>query len=85
MKRAKISDFKARLSSYLAEVRAGDTLIVCDRETPVARVEPYEEGAGGLRVRAPKRPVSDLRKVGAGPPLTGVDVVALLREDRERG
>jgi antitoxin (DNA-binding transcriptional repressor) of toxin-antitoxin stability system len=43
MKKAKVSELKARLSSYLADVRRGDTLVVCDRSTPIARRVPMEE------------------------------------------
>jgi antitoxin (DNA-binding transcriptional repressor) of toxin-antitoxin stability system len=36
---ATISDTKNRLSELLARVQAGETLIILDRKTPVARVE----------------------------------------------
>jgi hypothetical protein len=34
MKQTTVSGLKARLSGYLAEVRSGETVIVCDRKTP---------------------------------------------------
>jgi len=37
-----ISDTKNRLSELLARVRSGETLIILDRKTPVARVERVE-------------------------------------------
>ncbi len=42
MKTANVSELKARLSSYLAEVRKGNTVVVLDRRTPIARLIPYE-------------------------------------------
>jgi len=46
MRRVMTSDLKAHLSAYLAAVRGGETIIVCDRNTPVARLEPIGEDTG---------------------------------------
>jgi prevent-host-death family protein len=35
-----ISDLKARLSAHIQIVRAGDEVLVCDRNQPVARIIP---------------------------------------------
>jgi prevent-host-death family protein len=83
MKRAKVSALKAHLSEYLAEVRGGETVVVCDRNTPIARLLPYEEGEG-LRIREPTRPASDLRKIKGVKPAQPVDAVALLRLSRDQ-
>ncbi|HEY1251317.1 MAG TPA: prevent-host-death protein [Thermoanaerobaculia bacterium] len=40
MKNAKISELRDGLSDYLARVRRGETVIVYDRDTPIARIEP---------------------------------------------
>jgi prevent-host-death family protein len=40
MKNARISELRDNLSQYIARVRKGETLIVYDRNTPVARIEP---------------------------------------------
>ena len=40
MRTVKISDLKARLSAHLQYVRDGEELLVCDRNTPVARIVP---------------------------------------------
>ena len=50
MKRAKVSELQARLSAYLADVRGGDTVIVYDRNTPIARLVPYDDDAEGFTV-----------------------------------
>jgi prevent-host-death family protein len=40
MKNARISELRDKLSEYLARVRKGETVIVYDRDTPIARIEP---------------------------------------------
>jgi len=42
MKNARISELRDGLSEYLARVRKGETVIVYDRDTPIARIEPIE-------------------------------------------
>lgn len=40
MKRASVASLKARLSEYLDAVKAGEEIIVTDRNVPVARIAP---------------------------------------------
>src|SRR5438105_4648402 len=40
MRRATVTEAKNRLSALLAEVRAGETVVIVDRGVPVARLEP---------------------------------------------
>jgi prevent-host-death family protein len=40
MKNARISELRDKLSEYLARVRKGETVIVYDRDTPIARIDP---------------------------------------------
>ncbi len=40
MKVAKVSELKARLSKYLARVKAGEEVLVTERGTPVAKLVP---------------------------------------------
>jgi len=40
MKNARISELRDKLSEYLAGVRRGETVIVYDRDTPIARIDP---------------------------------------------
>ena len=47
----KVAELKAQLSAYLRDARAGRTVVVCDRETPIARLVPYALEAEGLPVR----------------------------------
>lgn len=84
MDAVRIADLKARLSEHLRAVRAGRSLIVLDRETPIARLVPYEGPRQPLTVRAPRRGAPTLARVPLPPPLrTKVDVVALLAEERQ--
>ena len=79
-----VSELKTHLSSYLAEVRRGKSVIVCDRATPIARLIPYApDEADGFDVVPASLPSSDLRKVRAVRPKRAIDVVRLLREDRD--
>ena len=82
MKSVKVSELKARLSGYLADVRRGETVTVCDRQTPIARLVPIDDRAHGLEVREP----DPSRSVPLGLPIRlrkRVDVVALLRAERD--
>ena len=48
MKSARISELRDRLSEYLARVRKGETVIVYDRDTPIARIDPIAPAAEDL-------------------------------------
>lgn len=84
MTRAKVSELKARLGTYLAQVRRGDTVIVCDRNTPVARLVPYAEPDHGFVVHEAARPRDDLKGLRGVKLRRRVDVVKLLRVDRDQ-
>jgi prevent-host-death family protein len=51
MKTVQISHLKAHLSEHLRDVRAGETLTVLDRATPVAQIVPLRGGGKRLAVR----------------------------------
>ena len=76
VKTINISYFKAHLSEELRSVRSGEPIVICDRDTPVARVVPYKNvkqkihaPAGPFVLQKPKLPVK-------------VDPLDLLLEDR---
>ncbi len=46
MRKASISEAKNRLSEYLALVRRGETILITDRNVPVAQIVPLAAGAG---------------------------------------
>lgn len=84
MKSVKISELKARLSEYLGHVRHGETVVVCDRNTPVAKLVPYEDRFDELRIEGPTLPRRELKKIRGVRPRVPVDVVRLLRESRDQ-
>ena len=48
MIRATISEVKNGLSAYLRRVKAGESVLVMERRTPVARIVPVGQDAGGM-------------------------------------
>jgi prevent-host-death family protein len=42
MKSVNISSLKAHLSEHLRLVRKGEEVVICDRNTPVARILPWD-------------------------------------------
>lgn len=47
MERTNISNLKDRLSAYLKKVQAGETVLVTDRNRPIARIEPIRPAETG--------------------------------------
>jgi len=77
MKTISISQLKTHLSSELKLIRGGQSIVVMDRDTPVAVLGPYEK-RNELVIRAPRKPFSTTR-----PALKlKLDPVAWLLEDR---
>lgn len=46
MQTVRIAELKARLSQYLRRVRRGHPITILDRDTPIARIVPYDGEAG---------------------------------------
>lgn len=59
MKNATISQTKNRLSAYLDLVRRGETVLILDRDKPVAYLVPAGTGAGGEDAR-----LAELERLG---------------------
>jgi prevent-host-death family protein len=86
MSAVRIAELKSRLSQYLRRVQRGHALTVMDRETPIARIVPYESGPGPLVIRRPEPGAPELQKVLLPPPLkVSHDIVELLLEERQTG
>ncbi|WP_447603827.1 type II toxin-antitoxin system Phd/YefM family antitoxin [Nitrospira sp. Nam80] len=85
MRKVRIAELKTHLSEYLRKVRSGHSLTVLDRDTPIARILPYEEnGASPLKVRIPVPGSPKPARVPLPPPLRlRVDIVKLLLEERQ--
>lgn len=84
MKGVPIAELKSRLSEHLRKVRAGRTVTILDRSTPIARIVPYEDSGSSLTVRPPHSGSPAVKDVPLPPPLrVRRDVVALLLEERQ--
>ena len=55
MKPVNIQQAKTHLSRYLKRVKKGESLVICDRNVPVAELRPLTESA------KPRRPLGALR------------------------
>jgi antitoxin (DNA-binding transcriptional repressor) of toxin-antitoxin stability system len=85
MYEVKIADLKSRLSEHLRKVRAGRTLTVLERDTPIARIVPWKEADASFASRPPLSDAPPLRRVKLPPPLSlRGDIVKLLLEERQR-
>ncbi len=80
-KTVKVAELKARLSEYLRAVRRGHPVTVCERDTPIARLVPYQPGGEPLTVRERLRA---LHETPLPKPLGHrVDSLAALLEERQ--
>ena len=80
--RANISELKNNLSAYVAQVRAGETVLILDRHTPVARLVALD-GNDGVLVREPTVPKEQIVRRSLVHMKDLVDVVDLLRSLRD--
>lgn len=79
-----IADLKSHLSEHLRKVRAGRSLTILDRDTPIARIVPWKADEGGLKMRSPVAGAPRLQDIPLPRPLKSVsDVVVLLLEERQ--
>lgn len=84
MSNVRIADLKSRLSEHLRKVRAGRSLTILDRDTPIARIVPWQEGDITLKVRSPLAGAPKLQRVPLPPPLRlHGDIVKLLMQERQ--
>src|ERR1700730_1295881 len=94
---ATITEAKNRLSALIDQVRAGESIVIVDRGTPVAGLESAVSGApdaegriarlertGAIR-SARKPPASELVSTKPPGPLKGASAVAALLEERRAG
>jgi prevent-host-death family protein len=95
MQRTSITEAKNNLSGLIDRVRRGETVLICDRNRPVARLQPVGPGAasadddwlpGLIRdgLLAPARKPLSLRSLPKPvKPAKPASIVAALRADRE--
>ena len=94
MEKATISELKNQLSAYLAKVKAGASVLILDRDKPIARIErvdPAQQGddrlsrlerAGIIRRGSGTIPLKQLRRA---PPKAKRSLVQALLDEREEG
>ena len=93
MEKVALSELRNRLSAYIKKVRAGEVVVVLDRNRPVARLEriaakgkPDDRLAkleeDGLLLRASRPVPIDILK--AAPPKSSESVLAALLEERQQ-
>lgn len=82
MRAVRIADLKSRLSEHLRSVRSGHSLTILDRDTPIARIVPWKQTEGILRLRPPLPGAPKLQHVALPPALAyRGDIVDLLLEE----
>ena len=65
-----------------AEVRGGGTIVVYDRNTPIAQLVPFQEDEDDLVIVEPSLPITALKKLKGVRPRKPVDTDKLLSELR---
>lgn len=93
MKKASISELKNQLSAYLQSVRAGETVVVYDRNRPVARIDRVADEDDDDRIAqlqraglvAPPVDPMPLEMLRSPAPRARVSVLDALLEEREEG
>lgn len=88
--RTSSSNLKAKMGQYMRAVRAGEEVVVTDRDQPVARLVPYRDAdpptEEALLVAQPKDPgAPPFAKIAVRPiRYRGPSTTSLLEEDRNR-
>jgi antitoxin (DNA-binding transcriptional repressor) of toxin-antitoxin stability system len=95
MEKATVSRLKDNLSAYLRRVRAGQAVVIYDRDVPIARLERIESSGQGsdrlalLHAQGVTRPplrqrsAASLRKSLTNPLPRSARVLEALQEDRD--
>jgi prevent-host-death family protein len=69
VEKATISQLKNRLSAYLKKVRAGQSVLILDRDQPVAKLEPVPSGTAQDDKLARLERAGLIRRAESPPPL----------------
>lgn len=98
MRTASVSDTKNNLSALLEQVKQGHSILITDRNRPVARLEPVAapdeasagrlarlERAGLIRRGRGKLDVAAFRKMPLAKASRGASVLTALLEERQEG
>jgi antitoxin (DNA-binding transcriptional repressor) of toxin-antitoxin stability system len=83
MKKVRIAELKSRLSEHLRAVKRGETIVILERDSPIARITPLEPKRSPLVIRPRSARAVSPAKVPLPAPLKlRTDVVALLALER---
>ena len=77
---AKISEAKNHFSGLIEAVKHGESILILDRDTPVARLEPIGSGAVGIRGHL----ASLVKRGSITPPRRKLDIEAFLGREMAR-
>lgn len=80
MKKAKISEAKNHFSGLIEAVKHGESILILDRDTPVARLEPVGAETAGIRGRL----ATLLKRGSITPPRKKLDMEAFLGREMAR-
>ncbi len=83
MQQVKIAEFKAHLSSHLRKVRNGEEIVILDRQEPIAKISPFKRKKSELTI-IPAKEKGNWKKLTLKGPKLDIDVVKLIRQDRNR-
>ena len=64
----KVAELKSKLSEYLRSVRQGSEIIIKDRNTPIAKLVPFDSPKGRLTFRPATGSPKDIDKMLANLP-----------------
>ena len=80
-----IAEFTGKLSEYLRAVRKGGEVVIKDRETPIARLVPYQKSRPRLETIPPTMSLEEMDKLKFFTPkgLKPGDLEKALREERK--
>ncbi|MBI3698142.1 MAG: type II toxin-antitoxin system prevent-host-death family antitoxin [Acidobacteria bacterium] len=81
----RIAELKNHLSRYLRSAQKGHEIVIKDRETPIARLVPYDKPRERLESRPPIGSLKDLDKLPTYAPknLTLEDLEEVIRENKK--
>ncbi len=83
MKKVRIAELKSRLSEHLRAVKRGETVVILERESPIARITPLKPEPSPLVIRRRSARAIPPGRIPLPAPLKlTTDVVALLMEER---
>ena len=83
MKKVRVAELKSRLSEHLRAVKRGQTILVLERDSPIAHITPLESKASPLVVRPRAARALPLAEIPLPAPLKlKTDIVALLAQER---